>query len=883
MDRRMRRALALLTAAALAGGPLLPEAARAAAPVEVSIAVEAPSGSVVAPAAGSAASLGGLSARTLLAPTAPLSAGASLSASAASAPAAAPAPAISAAGAPALPPAAVSAASGENAAPALAISAAAPAAAASDDASPRPASAAQPAAAPTPASAPRTLLSRALSLFAPRAPAAAVPGTGKADADRTFDGAGDAAPASDAPVFPSTHAERIGYGLGRWVNGRIARYKAKRAIDRDDFGGPLPAPKRPWGSVREGIRGGLNLIGAAALVDAVLRPLIAGVPWPLLLSPERMQSLGRVELLTQYGPKEIGAALVHSPLMFLGVTLPLTTAMEELTFRFMHFGLDFLILALAKPVAAGLAKLLGQIPDASGFRSKAQGLVLALGGLISYYAFPLAAARSALDFAAAHFAHWGVDPAVFAINLIAGIVLAKLAYKTRGLVAPFTTHMTFNLAMLGTGVLAVALGLPWAGALFAAAVSIAGVYSLLQARAAARGLAVFRGRRAGTKLLAALLIAAPLFVAAPSFRESVSRVAVQQTHVAAARAPDPNAPVVVPDPPAAAASAVAPAPAGAEAAADMIARVKPSVLKIVVKMSATMASIGSGVIVTPEGLAVTNGHVVGDHQPGDVVTVELSNGQQIPARIVAVNHDRDLAFLQLPKRVKAGTQDAVPWPTSTFAKTAPREGDEVFAMGHPLDLPFTVTRGIVSGRGKRGNMYVQYLQTDASINHGNSGGPLYNAQGEIVGINTMIMGADGSIGLGFSIMAPSVERALAQFHAVGNIDTAAFGVIVDLSNPVQPERGVAVEYVRPDSAADKAGILPGDVIVGLGGPALATEGGAPAARLIATILAQVKPGDKIKVDLLRDGEKVSVVVTLGAKRTTAETSGAHGFDGAALP
>jgi serine protease Do len=708
-------------------------------------------------------------------------------------------------------------------------------------------------------------LTAALSrLTAAAAPHPAAPSAdGKTAGDAAFDGAREASasePISDAAL---TSRERAFWRLGAAIGARVRKYKAKRAQSRDDFGGPKPTPLSPWGRARAGARAGLSLVGVAALV-----------PWPLFLSPERMQALGRVELLIHDGPKQIAGALVHAPLEFLAVTLPLSTFVEEFTYRFWDFGLDFAALALARPVAAGIAKLLEQVPDASGFRSKAQSVVRGLGGLIGCCAFPLAAAQSAFSFASAHIAHWGFDPALFAIDAAAAIAFTKLAYRTRGLTAPFVAHLTFNLAMLGTGVLALTFGQPGLGLLFAVAVSIAGVYSWLSERAARSGRSVFRGRALGAKLLAAFLLLAPLIGPMNPFQSADLRVPVPAATSAAAAKPDPNVPVVVPDAPAPSAAPAASA-APALSAADMVARVKPSVLKIIVMQTPTSGAIGSGVIVTPQGLAVTNGHVVGDHQPGDVVMVELSGGQQIPARIVAVNHDRDLAFLQLPKRVD--------WPTSPFAPTAPREGDEVFAMGHPLDLPFTVTRGIVSGRGERSNMYVQYVQTDASINHGNSGGPLYNAQGQIVGINTLIIGADGSIGLGFSLTAAGVQQALAQYQAAGNIDTASIGVVVDVADPVQPSRGVAVEYVAPGSAADKAGLMPGDVILGLRGLALTAGGGAPSARVISAALAQAKPGDTLTVQAERDGRRFSAALTLDAKRTTAESSGAHDFDGDSAP
>lgn len=880
MNRNPRRPLALILAAALVVGLLPPETARAAAPVALGLSAEAGvPGANSAAGVNAALGLGSSLPQTITLTPAFAPSGLSFSAAAS---AIAPSAGIPSAAAPSALHSAVSAAP--------ALRAAAPLAAADGPAPVTPA----PSAAPAPAAAPRTLVSRVVSLFSRRrAPApdaapkseAAAAAEAKTAADAQFDGAAERADETPDVAAPKTFVGRSFVRLGSWAGRKAAAYKARRAIDHDPFGGPKPVKMTMLEKTGYGVKWGLNLLGISALIDWTVAPLFSRIAWPLWLSPETMHGLGRIELLTKFGPEQIAAALISSPLSFLGITLPLSTAMEEFTYRFLGLGLVFAGLALVKPLTAGLAKLLDQIPDASGFRSKLQSVLTATGAFISYYAFPLAAARSSFNFAVAHFAHWGVSPALFAMNLIAGYTLARMAYRTRGLLAPFAAHLTFNLAMLGSGVVGLALGWPLAAAVYAVLASIVGVGSLWWTWRSARKESAFKAKNAAAMLLIAALIAVPVLGTMPGLRDHAPQTVADRMHTVkgpkADAAPveklDPAAPVeATPE-----TLAAAPATDAAKAVtpADMIARVKPSVLKIIVKMDAGMA-IGSGVIVTPQGLAVTNGHVVGDRKPGQTVIVELVGGQKLPALVVAVNHDRDLAFVQLPKLVNKANGQTVAWPTSPFAKDAPREGDEVFAMGHPLNLPFTVTRGIVSGRGMRGNMYVQYLQTDASINHGNSGGPLYNAKGEVIGINTMILGESGSIGLGFSIIAPSVEKALEQYAAIGNINTASFGVIVDLSNPEQPDNGVVVEYVRPGSAAAKAGMKPGDVIVGVGGVALQQDGGKPSAQAIAGMLAQSKPGDAIEVSVVRgDSDPKTFKLTLDAKRTTEETSAAHGFDG----
>ncbi|MDE2511329.1 MAG: trypsin-like peptidase domain-containing protein, partial [Elusimicrobia bacterium] len=727
----------------------------------------------------------------------------------------------------------------------------------------------------------RSWLSRAAGLFTRRstldsAAKAQSPAEEKAQADAVFDGAA-AKPASDGPAVaaPAAGKTSLSFRLGRWGASKVEAYKAKRAVEHDAFGGPKSEPMTFLGRVGYGVKWGLNLVGISALMDFTISPLLSHIAWPLFLSPAALGQFGRVEMLIKYGPTQIVAALTHAPLPFLGMALPLSTGMEEFTYRFLGFGVVFAALALVKPLAGLIAKGLDQIPDASGLRSKVQALMINGGGLISYFAFPVAALRSSYHFAIAHFATWGVDPSIFALNMVAGYFLARAAYKTRGLTAPFVAHLVFNAAMLGSAILGVTFGWPTAALVYTALSSVIGIGALWYNWRSARKERAFnlKSLAGGAKaLMVAGLISVSMLGGLSSVHHDgmspASSVTMAQTATAPTKTADTTA---VPAP--AAAADTAPR---IESQQDMIARVKPSVVKIVVQMEGGYA-IGSGTIVTPDGRIVTNAHVVGVKQAGDIVEVELIDGHKVPAKILAVNHDRDQAYLQLPRMANKDTGAPMAWPFSKFATTAPREGDEVFAMGHPLGLPFTVTKGIVSGLGSRANMYVQYLQTDASITHGNSGGPLFNARGEIVGMNTM--GPENAGSIGFSITAPSIVRGLIQYDQVGNINTAALGIITDLSNPQQPEQGVAVEFVRPGSAAAKAGIVPGDVIVGAGGEMIQVQGGRQSVHDLSALLAQAKPGDTVEVAVLH-GDAVKVVkVKLDGKKTSEETSAAHGFDG----
>jgi S1-C subfamily serine protease len=875
MNDKLRRALGLLLSAALVGGMIPPEAALAAAPVRVELTAPAGmSGASSAAGVNAALTLGAPSAGALLAPSAGLSAPS--------------APACSAPSAAASPLAAAPSASFSAAAPSApsALSAAAPAAAEG------PAAEAAPAPKAAAPAARRSWLSRAAGLFSRRtAPAASARASSadeaKASSDLAFDGASER-PEGAELALPQGRFARLRSGLKGFAARRLEAYQAKRAVDHDAFGGPKSdGPMTFLGRVGYGLKWGLNLVGITALMDWTVAPLLHHFAWPLFLSPAALGQFGRVELLTKFGPAQIGAALTQAPLQFLGMALPVSTAMEEFTYRFIGFGVVFGALALVKPATAFVAKILDQIPDASGLRSKVQTALRAGGSLISHFAFPLAAARSSFHFAVAHFAAWGVDPYVFAINMVAGYFLARTAYKSRGLTAPFVAHLFFNFAMLGSAILGTTLGWPMAATAYSVLASVIGVGALwYNWRSARKDKALKRrGLAAGAKsLLVAALVSASVLggmnssLPTSSMRNASYTPAPLAQIVAQAPKTAPAAQPALPD--TAAAPAAASDTAQVESQQDMIARVKLSVVKVVVMMPGGYA-IGSGTIVTPDGRIVTNAHVVGAKQAGDTVIVELINGRKVPAKILAVNHDRDQAYLQLPRMVNKQTGEAFAWPFSKFATTAPREGDEVFAMGHPLGLPFTVTKGIVSGLGARGNMYIQYLQTDASITHGNSGGPLYNRRGEIVGMNTM--GPENAGAIGFSITAPSIIRGLMQYDAVGNINTAALGVIVDLSNPDQPDQGVVVEFVRPGSAAAKAGIVPGDVIVGAAGQELQAQGGKASAHDLSALLAQAVPGQTIEVAVVR-GDAVKIVkVTLDGKKTSEETSAAHGFDGEGQP
>jgi S1-C subfamily serine protease len=283
------------------------------------------------------------------------------------------------------------------------------------------------------------------------------------------------------------------------------------------------------------------------------------------------------------------------------------------------------------------------------------------------------------------------------------------------------------------------------------------------------------------------------------------------------------------------------------------AKAKPAVVKIF-----SGNALGSGYIISADGIVISNAHVTGAAEVGDILNMEFSDGTTGKVKVLAFNHNKDIAILQLP--AKEGGWPFIPLGDSKKLS----EGQGVLAMGYPLGLPFTVTRGIISGiGGGRGSIYVQQIQTDAAINHGNSGGALINMDGEVIAMNTAIAAPtpeSGSIGIGFSITSEDIKAALSQYAAMGNINTSWIGIIVNQANPTAPDQGVLIEVVRPGSPADKAGLRGGDLL--LGAEKHRFDKGPRGLEALARTIAQHKPGEKIEVLVARQGDVAPVAVTL---------------------
>jgi len=265
---------------------------------------------------------------------------------------------------------------------------------------------------------------------------------------------------------------------------------------------------------------------------------------------------------------------------------------------------------------------------------------------------------------------------------------------------------------------------------------------------------------------------------------------------------------------------------------------------------------GSGFFISADGYAVTNNHVV-DH--AKTVQITMDDGSTYDAKVVGSDLKTDLALIKVDANKS--------FPFVKFADRDPRVGDWVVAVGNPFGLGGTVTAGIVSARGRDigSGPYDDYIQIDAPINKGNSGGPAFNMDGEVIGVNTAIFSpSGGSVGIGFDIPAATAKMVVAQLKEHGRIDRAWLGVQIQ---PVTAEiadslglkkaEGAIVAQPQADSPASKAGIVAGDVITEIDGKAIKDS------RELARKVGMMAPGAKIKVTLARKGEIKTLTLTLG--------------------
>jgi serine protease Do len=327
--------------------------------------------------------------------------------------------------------------------------------------------------------------------------------------------------------------------------------------------------------------------------------------------------------------------------------------------------------------------------------------------------------------------------------------------------------------------------------------------------------------------------------------------------------------------------------------ADLVARVKPAVVSVRVKIDRTnttsvnkngsdktpfedffrqfgfengrgaaqprhqmVTGEGSGFFISADGFAVTNNHVV-DH--AKTVEVTTDDGSKYTAKVVGTDPKTDLALIKVD-----GKSD---FAYVKFADQAPRVGDWVVAVGNPFGLGGTVTAGIVSARGRDigSGPYDDYIQIDAPINKGNSGGPAFDVNGNVIGVNTAIFSpSGGSVGIGFDVPADTAKLVVAQLESKGYVTRGWIGVQVQ---PVTPEiadslglkkvEGALVAEPQPNSPAAKAGVAAGDVITAVNGKPI------KGSRELAREVGMLPPGTSVQFDVLHQGTSKTVTLTLG--------------------
>jgi serine protease Do len=282
---------------------------------------------------------------------------------------------------------------------------------------------------------------------------------------------------------------------------------------------------------------------------------------------------------------------------------------------------------------------------------------------------------------------------------------------------------------------------------------------------------------------------------------------------------------------------------------------------------------GSGFIVSPDGVILTNAHVVRDAKE---VTVKLQDRREYRARVLGSDPKTDVAVLKI---------DAKNLPVVPIGKSSDlRVGEWVLAIGSPFGLDSSVTAGVVSAKGRTlpDDSNVPFIQTDVAVNPGNSGGPLFNTRGEVVGINSQIYSQTGGYqGLSFAIPIDVAYRIKEQLVATGTVKHAKLGVTVQEVNQgfadsfkLESPEGALVSNVERGGSADKAGIRSGDVIRKLNGQPIVASGDLPA------MLSLAKPGDKVTMDVWRDGKIVQLSTRLGDASEKAEPAEREAVAGA---
>ena len=275
------------------------------------------------------------------------------------------------------------------------------------------------------------------------------------------------------------------------------------------------------------------------------------------------------------------------------------------------------------------------------------------------------------------------------------------------------------------------------------------------------------------------------------------------------------------------------------------------------------SALGSGFIIDEGGIVVTNNHVISDAE--DII-VRVNGDKEFNAEVIGSDPLSDIAVLKLKTNekfipVKFGDSDKA------------RIGDWVIAIGNPFGLGGTVTSGIISARNRSIGLsrYEDYIQTDASINSGNSGGPLFDMNGDVIGINTAILGRSGSIGIGFSIPSNSAKIVIDQLIEFGETKRGWLGVrIQDVTKEIaeveklDKPRGALVASVAENSPSEKAGVIAGDIILEFDGEKIQQM------KELPMIVAKTKVGKKVKVKIWRNKKEIEKIITLGRLETSED-------------
>ncbi|MCE1235115.1 MAG: Do family serine endopeptidase [Hyphomicrobiales bacterium] len=284
---------------------------------------------------------------------------------------------------------------------------------------------------------------------------------------------------------------------------------------------------------------------------------------------------------------------------------------------------------------------------------------------------------------------------------------------------------------------------------------------------------------------------------------------------------------------------------------------------------------GSGFIISADGKVVTNFHVVKD---ASAVTVVTEDGVEYDAKVVGADEKTDVALLKIQG-------DKKDFPTVAFTASDVRPGDWVLAVGNPFGLGGSVTAGIVSARGREigAGPYDDFLQIDAPINRGNSGGPTFDLKGDVVGMNTAIYSpSGGSVGIGFAIPAATVQKVITQLETGGEVVRGWLGVSIqpigrDLADGLglKEARGALVAQIRSDTPAAKAGLKAGDAILAVDGRKVKDS------RDLARLIAGYAPGAKVDLTVFRGGAEQKLTVELGRMPKDLEKGTNAPDDGAA--